>query len=123
MLKKCVWRAGFMKKILLVCVLLLVAVGCSSGDTRSLDTFIKAYQDAGVEVDPEEKPIFTMVGAINGVIFYQDGSKVAIYEYESEKELEKAKASNNLIKTWKSNGKFLLETDNEKAAEIFDSVK
>lgn len=102
-------------------------VGCSStskeSDNLTLESFIKAYQDAGIEVDPEEKPVYNMINAKDGVIFRIDRDKVAIYEYASAKDLDKNKKDNDLIKDWPSRGQFLLESDNGTAKEIFESVK
>lgn len=109
-----------------VLLLLLVAVvGCGSAENKDLtmEKFIKAYQDIGIEVDPEKKPVYNMINAKDGVIFTIDRDKVAIYEYGSEKELDKNKKENDLIKDWPTNGQFLLETDNSQANEIFKSVK
>lgn len=117
-----------MKKLLTILLVLSLIIGvtaCSGGDksTATLGTFIKAYTDAGVKVDAKEKPVFAMIGAKDGVIFYMDEEKTVIYEYSSEKELKKNKEDNSLIKDWPSNGRFLLETKNQKAIEIFNSVK
>ncbi|EPR12209.1 hypothetical protein [Ruminiclostridium papyrosolvens] len=117
-----------MKKLLTILMTLSLIIGitaCTGGDksTATLDTFIKSYTDAGVKVDAKEKPVFAMIGAKDGVIFYMDNEKTAIYEYSSEKELKKNKEDNNLIKDWPSNGRFLLETKNQKAIDIFNGVK
>ncbi|AWP28709.1 hypothetical protein [Paenibacillus sp. Cedars] len=120
-----------MKKSLglfVVFLLLLVAVvGCGSAETENkdltLDKFIKAYQDAGIEVDPEEKPMFQILKAKDGVIFYVENQKVAIYEYASNKDAEKDLDTHDQMADWPRKGAFLLETKNEKAIEIFDSVK
>ncbi|WP_339295925.1 hypothetical protein MKY82_08530 [Paenibacillus sp. FSL W7-1279] len=112
-----------------VLLLLLVAVvGCGSAEAENkdltLDKFIKAYQDAGIEVDSDKKPMFQMIDAKDGVIFDFDKQKVAIYEYESKKEAEKVKSeSGDLMKDWPQNEAFILETSNEKAIEIFNSVE
>lgn len=116
-----------MKKFLFIFLsmaLMVGSVGCSSGKSNAtLDTFIKAYTDAGIEVNAKEKPIFTMIGAQNGVVFKVEDKKTAVYEYKSEKELKKAKTDNSLVKDWPSNGRFLLESDSKKAIEIFNGVK
>lgn len=107
----------------MVTMILLVACG-NKKDERALSAFTDKYVTAGVEVDMEEKPIFQMVGAVDGVIFYMDEKKVAIYQYEDEKALEKAqKDFSSLVDTWPTNGKYLLESSNEKAIEIFNGVE
>ncbi|MGG1878134.1 hypothetical protein ABDI30_11275 [Paenibacillus cisolokensis] len=111
-----------------VMLLLVAVVGCGSAEAESekdltLDKFIKAYQDAGIEVDPEEKPMLTTPNEKDGVIFYIDNQKVAIYEYKSKKDADKAVSEFELMKDWPQKGAFLLETRNEQAVQIFESVK
>ncbi|WP_439412708.1 hypothetical protein [Enterobacter ludwigii] len=111
----------------LLLLLLVAVVGCGSAGSENkdltLEKFIKAYQDAGVEVDPEEKPILSTPNEKDGVIFYIDRQKVAIYEYKSKKDADKAVSEYELMKEWPQKGAFLLETRNEKAIEIFESVE
>ena len=118
-----------MKKIVLVLILFLASllfIGCSSetsnANNTDLSNFIQAYEDEGVEIDPNDKPFFQMIEAKDGVIFYMDGDKVAIYEYESGKSLKEAMKNNAMLSDWIVNGKFLLETSNETAKDIFTSV-
>lgn len=111
-----------------ILLLLLVAVvGCGSAESENkdltLDKFIKAYQEAGIEVDPEEKPLLSTPNEKDGVIFYIDRQKVAIYEYKTKKDADKAVSELEMMKDWPQKGAFLLETRNEKALEIFESVK
>lgn len=101
---------------------MLVGCGSDESDDRSLNDFISAYQSADVEVDPNEKPIFALIGATDGVIFYMDNKKVAIYEYESVKAKEDAIKNDNRLEQFTPNGKFLLETSHEEAIQIFESV-
>jgi predicted outer membrane protein len=117
-----------MKKIflaLLVAIIMLGYAGCSNKQesNATLDTFIKAYTDAGITVDANEKPMFSVIGAKDGVIFKVEDQKTAIYEYSSEKELQKAKEDNSYAKDWISNGRFLLESKSEKAINIFKGIK
>jgi len=107
--------------------IVLVFSGCSTSEqpknSLTLDTFIKAYTDAGVKVDPNEKQMYQMAGAEDGVIFYMDNMPVKIYKYKSEKDLKDAVKKDEMLKDWPSNGNFLLETNSEKAKEIFGKVK
>ncbi|TVX94364.1 hypothetical protein [Paenibacillus agilis] len=113
--------------LILLVVLSVLFVGCSSKETKesnvTMDDFIKAYTDQGIEVNKEDKPIFSLIQAKDGVIFYVENSKTAIYEYASEDELNEATKDNALTKDWAKNGRFLLESKNEKANEIFKNVK
>lgn len=117
-----------MKKIMLLVIvsLLSLVIGCSNekeASSLTLDNFIEAYTSQGIEVDKNEKPLFEMIEATDGVVFYYDNSPVKIYEFESVKKLNKAKEENEVIKDFVSNGKFLLETKKQEAVEIFNSVK
>lgn len=110
-----------------VMMLLVAVVGCGSAEAENkdltLDQFIKAYQDAGIEVDPEKKPVFGIINAKDGVMFTVDKDKVAIYEYDSKEDLDKNQKELELIKDWPSNGRFLLEAYNEKSQQVFKNVK
>lgn len=120
-----------MKKFiyLLLCLTIALTVaGCgststSTGKTLKMADFTQAYTDAGVKVDTNEKQAFSMVYAKDGVIFYMDNDPVKIYEYSSTKELDKAKKDFVFVNDWLVNGLFALETDNDKAKEIFKNVK
>lgn len=109
-----------MKKIVVILILVcttLAFTGCG-GNSLTLDNFISAYQTEGFEVDVNEKPMFDTIGAVDGVIFYIDDQKVAIYEYDSDKDLTDSEFNFDSV-----NGKFGLESSNEQAKTIFDSVK
>lgn len=69
-------------------------------EERTLQSFIDSFVAAGTEVDPEEKPMFQVIDAKDGVIFYMDGKKVAIYEYESELVLQEVVKDNTLFVDW-----------------------
>lgn len=111
--------------VLLICLFL---VGCSSGasgtkSNLSMDSFIKAFESEGVEVDPDEKPMFSLIGAKDGIIVYNDGKPVKIYEFSSKKDIDKAEEELPAMKDWERNGLFVLETSDEKSIEIFKNVK
>lgn len=119
-----------MKKfiLLIVSVFVLFAVSaCGSGSKEekiSLDQMIKAYQDAGIDVNSEEKPMYQAIQAKDGVMFKIDNQKVAIYEYESEKAAKKAKEENSdIMKDWPQKGTLVIESKNDQALQIFNSVK
>lgn len=105
-----------MKKIgiLVSVVLIILSVGCTSDNDITLSEYVDVYKNAGHGVDINEKPAYTFIDAIDGVIFYIDNKKVAIYEYESKKDLEAVD-----FKFDATNGRFGLETSNKEAIEIF----
>ncbi|WP_438497171.1 hypothetical protein [Paenibacillus sp. IHBB 3054] len=128
----------FWSGLFIVC-LMLVFASCSSSkeaDNLSMDKFIEAFNnsgedinhdvDSGVEkgVDKEKKPMYEMIDAKDGVIFNIGNKTVKIYEYESNAKAKKAvEKYDSIMEDWPVKGNFVLETNNEKAEEIFNSVK
>ena len=88
-------------------------------DERSLSAFIDTFSTKGVDIDINEKPMFSTIGAIDGVIFYMDNHPIKIYEYESENELKEEIENNTMLNQFEQNGKFLLESSFDEAKEIF----
>lgn len=128
----------FWSGLLIVC-LLLVFSGCSTSneaDALTMDKFIEAFNNSGEEIsskatsdakdiiDKENKPMYQMIGAADGVIFYLGNNPVKIYEYETVKKMKKAKDEfSPNMDDYPAKGRFVLETRNERAKEIFNSVK
>ncbi|QIB68618.1 DUF4352 domain-containing protein [Aminipila butyrica] len=124
-----------MKKILcLVSVLIMVftLISCAQGedagskqkkqaDSRTLAEMVSVFQEKGIDGEVEE-PLFQLVGAKAGAIFYMENSVVKIYEFESEKDYQKQKAEYTILEDMPVNGKFALETNSEKAEELFSSI-
>lgn len=101
-------------------------VGSNAGETTSnlsMESFISAYESEGIVVDPEKKPVFGMIGAIDGVMFYNNNSPVKIYEYDSEEAMETAAENFPMLNDWDKNGLFVLETSDDVANEIFNNVE
>jgi len=119
---------GVMKKIGIVLMLVFVlgmitACSTSKGGNVTLADAISAFENEGIEVNPEEKPFFQMINASDGVIFYIDGKVVKIYEFASEKDYKKGLESVPAIKDWPKIGNVVLETSNERAVEIFSALE
>lgn len=131
-----------MKKILMLSCVAVFLVACGDSETKNssdtsksiveketnnstltIESFKQAYENQGINIDLDEKPLYEMLKAEDGVIFYQDQKPVKIYEFESKKAIKEAKKNNEFIKDWPENGNFVLETSNENAIEIFNSVK
>lgn len=109
-----------MKKILFILSLILVVLSlsaCNKADESELTDFILAFETEGYAIDIDEKPLFGFIQAKDGVLFYIDNEKVAIYEYASSKDLEKSGFDFDAV-----NGRFGLESNSAKAQEIFNSV-
>ena len=106
---------------------MVTLAGCgssaTSGKNLEMADFTQAFEAVGVTVDTSEKPEFAMIGAEDGVIFYVDDNPVKIYKYGSKADLEKAKKDFSFMAECPVNGTFVLETSQDKAKEIFNSVK
>ena len=104
-----------------VCSLLLF--GCSKKEKElTMDDFISAFENSSISVDSENEPLYQAISAKNGVTFVNE-SKTVIYEYPSVKSLNKAIESNDFMKDWAVNGKFVLECSDDDVIDIFNSVK
>lgn len=91
-------------------------------DERKLETFISAFVEAGIEINVEEKPMFQLINATDGVVFYMDNSPVKIYEFNSETDMNKSLEEFNFSE-WPTNGRFAIETSKEDAIKIFSDIK
>jgi hypothetical protein len=120
-----------MKRLLLLAVLLLAACSDQEAGTEteveasnlSMDTFISAYESEGIAVDTEAKPAFGMIGASDGIIFRTENGPIKIYEYHSKEAIETASENFPMINDWDKNGLFVLESSQDQAKEIFNSVE
>lgn len=116
------------KQIIMI-TLLLAVMCCVSAcgkktDTRTVEDIIKAYTDKGLKSEIEEQPFASLIGAVDGAVFYMEDEIVKLYQYETEEALEEAiKADETLMKDWPVNGRFVLETKSDKAKEIFEEIK
>lgn len=112
-----------MKKVVMfvsLAFVILIIGGCGGKekDTSTLNDFISVYEKEGIEIDVNEKPFYDLIKAKDAVIFYMDNLKVVVYEYDSNKDLKDSEFEFNSV-----NGRFGLESSNEQAKEIFDSVE
>lgn len=110
----------------IIAVLSVVFAGCSSEKNESsnitMDGIVQAFEDGGA-TKSDEKPLYQLIGASEGVMLKLGNSTVKIYEYKSEKELNDARSKFEIIKDMPSKGKFLLDTKNEEAIQIFENIK
>jgi hypothetical protein len=116
-----------LKKFSYVLLFCLLLAGCSSSaggkSVISMDSIIKAFEKKGAKIDSNEKPMFSVIGAKDGVIFYVDDQPVKVYEFDSEKALKTAEESMPAMKDWERNGLFVLETSHNESKKIFKNVK
>ena len=109
--------------IIFVIILAFTLTGCSNvKDNRQLADFIDVYIQKGFSVDASQKPLFPLIGAIDGVIFYAGNSPVKIYQYKDEKSYNEALKQYPIIENFDKNGLFLLESSKEDIKEIFKSI-
>ena len=90
---------------------------------RSLESFQLAFGAEGITTDASEKPYFEMIDAKDGIIFYNGNNVVKIYEFTSTEALKAAKEKNEFMKDWPENERFVLESSDGKAIDIFNNVK
>lgn len=109
--------------ILMIFASTLLLFGCGKKDKElTMDDFISAFEKNSISVDSEHEPLYQMISAKNGVTFDYE-SKTVIYEYSSVKDMNKSIESNDFMKEWAVNGKFVLECSDDDVIEIFNNVK
>lgn len=110
--------------IVSVLFITMAAAGCGSKEPEvKLADVISAFEKEGVEVDVDEKPFYEMIGAADGVIFYMGENQVVkIYEYDSNASYKKGLEALPQMKDWPKVGNLVLETSNEDARSIFNSL-
>lgn len=140
-------KKGF--SLLLVAVLLLGTIGCSSkddgkkegnGDTPtkeevkkelSFDTIKKAFQDNGYEISEETEMAASMIGAKNGIKYKTDKGSLEFYEFDKTSEAYKKAESDGLItlegfgdfEIAVNNGFAMMKTEyNDEAVKLFLSL-
>lgn len=101
---------------------LLAACGSESSNGVDIKMYEDAFKNEGLEIE-EDKPLFGIIGAKDGFILYNEGKKVAVYEFENTKDIKVAEKSLPAMKDWERNGLFVLETSHEESKKIFNSVK
>lgn len=114
-----------MKKVIYLFVICFLLVGCGGNGASSnvsMDSIIKDLEDAGAVLE-SDKPMFSLIGAKDGIIFYRDGKVVKVYEFETQKAIKEAEKAIPAMKDWDKNGLFVLETSDEEAKKVFNSAK
>ncbi|KYG88988.1 hypothetical protein A0U40_13245 [[Bacillus] sp. KCTC 13219] len=113
-----------MKKIILLFLTVLFLTACGGNESSlTMNDFKEAFEKEGIPVDLEEKPMYQMINAKDGVIFHNDVKVVKIYQFHSSEDIKEAKKTYDFMEDWPENGLFVLETNDEKSVEIFNSVK
>lgn len=121
-MKKSVLIITIIAILLLVIAIFFIVLSNNDKDTRTMAEFIKPFQEKGYEIDLSEKPLYSLIGANDGIIFYIDGSPIKIYKYDSEKLYKEAKNNFSMLESLPKNGLFVLDTNNNIAEEIFNNI-
>ena len=84
---------------------------------------IKGIEEAIKQIDPgftfDSKPLFSMIGAVDGWMGYCNDEVVKIYEYSDDENYKEALETSSVIADWPKNGNFILETSNEDVIAVF----
>lgn len=111
---------------LLAGLLLLAMAGCSNKETdsRTPGSLHQGLRGRGAFRGGRHRASVRRRRRHRGTMFKIGDETVKIYMYESEEALEKAqKDYASTVKDFKRNGRFLLETTNQKAQDIFNKVE
>lgn len=98
---------------------------------KTLDYFVEAFESAGYAVQDVGKPYYSMINALDGVIFNigepgvdENATAVKIYQYKNKKDMEKAIKDFPMMEEWAINGLFIYEMhEDENIKEFFLSIE
>lgn len=108
--------------VILLLAVLLTLTACSNKKEYSIQDAIQKFKDAGYEVKLEDKPYYSMIGAEDGEMFYLDGAVVKLYKFKDEKAYKKGIETFSQLKDCPKKGLVVLDTNSDKAKEIFNSL-
>ena len=91
-------------------------------DNISMQDAISKFKESGINVNLEEKPYFSMIGAKDGEMFYLDNSPVKLYEFKDEKSYKQALKNFSTLEQMPKKGLVVIDTNSSKALEIFNSL-
>jgi len=112
----------------IIAAVLFLLVGCENKTRPSdfgftLSTAMRAFYDAGADINEDQRPLYELVNARDGAIFYLDNDLVRIYEFEDEKAYEKGVEDLTILGTFPKRELLVIETQSEKAIEIFQTAE
>lgn len=94
----------------------------SNSNNISIQDAISKFKEAGINVNLEEKPYFSMIGAKDGEMFYLDNSPVKLYEFKDKKSYKQALKNFSTLENMPQKGLVVIDTNSSKALEIFNSL-
>ena len=107
--------------------LALAISGCSNDTSDSeagftLKSAIRAFENEGAIIDLNQRPMYELVNAKDGVIFYHNNELIKLYEFESEAAYEKGVEDLSILGTFPKRELVVIETDSSKCIEIFNNA-
>lgn len=108
--------------IFIILVMSIVLFINSNYNNISMQDVISEFKAAGINVNLEEKPYFSMIGAKDGEMFYLDNSPVKLYEFKDKKSYKEALKNFSTLKNMPQKGLVVIDTNSSKALEIFNSL-
>ena len=88
---------------------------------------ISRFEEEGLKIEiSEDKPLFQLIGAKDGVMLYIDNNLVKLYEYENEKKYKEALQDSTkdiyMLKSMPCKELIVLDTKYQKIIDIFNSL-
>lgn len=117
-----------MKKRNLTLILLsLLLVACGNKTRPSdfgftLSVAMRAFYDEGADINEDQRPLYELVNARDGAIFYLENELVRIYEFEDESAYEKGVEELTILGTFPKRELLVIETQSQRAIEIFETT-
>ena len=122
-----------MRKLVLILSIVILLAACGSttppADDRTIDHFFEAFEasftldDIFGDGEPTvDTPFYGMIGAVDGILFYVGGSPISIYRYADVAALERAQSNFDFTADWPTNGRFLLEANNQDVIAFFENI-
>lgn len=116
------------KKRYVVFVLFFLLAGCGNKVRPSdfgftLNVALRAFHEAGADINEDKRPLYELVNARDGAIFYFENELVRIYEFEDEEAYEKGVKDLTILGTFPKRELLVIETQSEKAIEIFETFE
>ncbi|MCL1949115.1 MAG: hypothetical protein FWF59_05240 [Turicibacter sp.] len=116
-----------MKKFATALFTVLLALGGCANKTRpsdfgfTLNVALRAFHEAGADINLDKRPLYELVNARDGAIFYFENDLVRIYEFENEAAYEKGVKELTILGTFPKRELLVIETLSDTAIEIFET--
>lgn len=93
----------------------------------TMSDVISRFEEEGLKIEiSEDKPLFQLIGAKDGIMLYIDNNLVKLYEYENEKKYKEALQDSTkdiyMLKSMPCKELIVLDTKYQKIIDIFNSL-